>query len=91
MLLVDGLSRGELLLRDLTNDMRSQMTFDASPFSRRPDLKDWISSWVSENFSVTKPEDWFYNAHAAGNYEVVNQHHVWVWDLPPGAALDAVE
>jgi hypothetical protein len=89
---VDGLSRGELLVGDLTNDMRYQMTFDASPFSRRPDLKDWISSWVSENFSVTKPEDWFYkNAHVAGNYEVVNQHHVWVWDLPPGAALDAVE
>jgi hypothetical protein len=21
----------------------------------------------------------------------VNQHHVWVWDLPPNAALDAVE
>jgi hypothetical protein len=41
---VDGLSRGELLLGDLTTDMRYQMTFDASPFSRRPDLKDWISS-----------------------------------------------
>jgi hypothetical protein len=50
---VDGLSRGELLLGDLTTDMRSQMTFDASPFSLRPDLKGWIASWVSENFSVT--------------------------------------
>jgi hypothetical protein len=71
--------------------MRSQMIFDASPFSRRPDLKGWISSWVSENFSFTKPEDWFYIAHAAGKYEVVNQHHVWVWYLPLGSALDAVE
>jgi hypothetical protein len=88
---MDGLSRGELLLVDLTTDMRSQMTFDASPFSRRPYLKGWIASWVSENFSVTTPEDWFYNAHATGKYEVVNQHHLWVWDLPPGAALDAIE
>jgi hypothetical protein len=30
---VDGLSRGELLFGDLTTDMRSQMTFDAFPFS----------------------------------------------------------
>jgi hypothetical protein len=60
-------------------------------FSRRPDLKGWIASCISEILSVTKPEDWFYNANADGNYEVVKQHHVWAWDLPPGAALDAVE
>jgi hypothetical protein len=40
---------------------------------------------------VTKQEYWLYNAYTAGNYEVMNQHHVWVWDLPPGAALGAVE
>ena len=30
---VDELSRGKVLLGDLTTDIRSQMTFDESPFS----------------------------------------------------------
>ena len=37
--------------------------------------------------SVTQPEDWLYNAHVSVNYEVVNQYHTWVWDLPLGTAL----
>ena len=41
--------------------------------------------------SVTQPEDCLYNAQVAGNYEVVNQYHIWVWDLPLGASLDAEE
>ena len=41
--------------------------------------------------SVTQPEYWLYNAQVAGNYEVVNQYHIWVWDLPLGASLDAEE
>ena len=52
---VDGLSWEQLLLRDLTTDMRYQMTFDVSPISQRPDIKGWIDSWVSEKNSVTQP------------------------------------
>ena len=50
---IDGLSQGEILLGDLTTDMRSQVTFGASHFSRCLDLKSWIASWVSEKNSVT--------------------------------------
>jgi hypothetical protein len=40
---------------------------------------------------VTKPEDWFYNAHQAGNYTSQPSTKIWVWDLPPAAALHAIE
>ena len=42
-------------------------------------------------FSVTQPEDWFYNPHADGNYVVVNQHQPCFWDIPMGAAINGVE
>ena len=42
-------------------------------------------------FPVTQPEDWFYNAHADGKYDFVNQHHTWVWDLSIGSTFDAIE
>ena len=52
---VDALYRGDILLGDLATDMRSKMTFDASPFSRRSYMKGWIDSWVSEkNLSLNK-------------------------------------
>ena len=47
---VDGLSQVEILLGDLTINMHYRMNFDASPFSRRTDLKGCIASWVLDFF-----------------------------------------
>jgi hypothetical protein len=42
-------------------------------------------------FRVTEPEDWFYNAHQRDTLSFPAKTETWVWNLHPGAALDALE
>ena len=62
-----------------------------SPFERSPALLDWLREWLPEGFGVAKPADWFWDAQQAGQHQVPETTETWIWNLHPGAAIDALE
>ena len=89
---VDGLSRGELQLGALEGGAPdSAIPLHLTALQRSPSLRNWLASWMSEDFRVAQPADWFHEAHQAGNYEVPPTTTNWVWDLPPVATIHAIE
>jgi hypothetical protein len=88
---VDGLSRGEILLGQLQTPIEELTIFDQSPFERMASLSDWLSTWILTPFRATEPEDWFYNAHQSDTIYLPANTETWVWNLHPGAALDALD
>jgi hypothetical protein len=88
---VDVLYRGEILLGQLQTPVEELMIFHRSPFERIPSLSDYLSTWILTPFRVTEPEDWFYNAHQSDTLSLPTNTETWVWNLHPGAVLDALE
>jgi hypothetical protein len=90
---VDGLSRGDIEFAPLAISLRSQIPLNLSPIERSPSLRGWLEQWMGPDFRVAAPLDWIYNAQLGGIYEsTCNTAPVpWVWDLPPGAGLFALE
>jgi hypothetical protein len=85
---VDGLSRGEKHIGALLGTPQSAAPLHLSPLERAPLLRAWLEGWIGEEFRVAEPIDWF---HAAQHTGQDGASGVWVWDLPPGAALAALE
>jgi hypothetical protein len=85
---VDGLSRGEKHIGALAEAPESAAPLHLSPLQRSPALKTWLEEWIGEGFKVATPKDWFHDAQLAGGG---GQDETWIWDLPPGAALAALE
>jgi hypothetical protein len=85
---VDGLSRGEKHIGALLGTPESAAPLHLSPLERAPNLRAWLEEWLGVDFQVASPIDWFHAAQHAGRD---GASAVWVWDLPPGAALMALE
>jgi len=87
---IDALSRGELHVDALERSMTTLMPLHLSPITRSPQLKQWLSTWIGHAMKIAEPADWFHQAQQSGLYQRESPTF-WVWDLPPAAALDALE
>jgi hypothetical protein len=83
---VDCLSRAELDVGKLTNST----TIRIPMIQRNTLLRTWISSWISEPLHFAEPHDWFEESQQSHFHMVNPTYQVWIWDLPPAAALDAL-
>jgi hypothetical protein len=88
---VDGLSRAELDVGKLTNPTTIQISMHISPIQRNGLRRTLISSWISEPLHFAEPHDWFEEAQQSHCHIFNPTSQVWIWDLPPAAALDALE
>jgi hypothetical protein len=89
---VDGLSRGEMQLGALAGTPESAAPLHLSPLERSGALLQWIHEWMGQNCNIAKSKAWFYAAQQAGQHDKATAHtEYWVWDLPPAAALHALE
>jgi hypothetical protein len=90
---VDGLSRGDIEFAPLATSLRSQIPLNLSPLERSPSLRQWLEQWMGPSMRVAAPLDWIYNAQLGGVYDFgpTFSGKPWVWDLPPGAGLFALE
>jgi hypothetical protein len=82
----DGLSRGELHMGGLTDKALQIVPLHLDPIERSADVLPWLRSWFfnpGQPLRVAEPVDWPYNAH--------QPTHTWVWNLPPAAAIYALE
>ena len=89
---IDALSRGELHLGALADATVARVIpLHLHPLERSEGLSHWLSLWIP-SYEVASPEDWFYNAHEGGRYDIPTRPLVpWIWTLPPAAALIALE
>jgi hypothetical protein len=88
---VDALSRGELHISSLEKAIQTLMPLHLSPIQRSSSLQQWLQSWLDSKFWICEPTHWFYEAHQAGEYETPATSKTWIWDLPPAAAIHAIE
>lgn len=89
---VDALSRGELHVGALAQTPDSVAPLHKTPLERSPGLREWIRSWVGDDFKVAAPDDWFYHAHQGGQVEQERvASETWIWELAPAAAIHALE
>ena len=89
---IDGLSRGEIHVSSLTRALQTLLPLNKkTAIQRSPSLHQWIARWIDAPFQVATPTQWFYEAQQSGKYEQGQQTETWVWDLPPAAALHALE
>jgi hypothetical protein len=56
-------------------------------------LRHWLSTWMGTDHRIADPKDWFYNAQQSRMPTDMDHQptETWVWDLPPAAALHALE
>jgi hypothetical protein len=87
---VDGLPCAELDVGELTNPTTIRIPMHLSHVQRNALLRTWISSWISEPPHFAEPHDWFEEAQQIHCHIVDPTYQVWIWDLPPTAALDAL-
>jgi hypothetical protein len=85
----DALSRGEVHARDLMNSVLHTVPLNEAPCARFPLLREWVRSWAGEDVCFATPEHWFEEATQQHEYHEVTK--TWVWDLPPAAAIHAIE
>lgn len=91
---IDGLSRGEIELGLLQRSLRDSVPLAQSPIERCGDLRGWLSDWLGveeQDLQVATPMDWHYNAHQSDAVTLDAESETWIWDLPPAAALYALE
>jgi hypothetical protein len=89
---VDALSRGDFHLGNLAGNPSSAAPLHLSSIQRSSKVEGWLSHWISEPHSIAQPRHWFYEAQQAGDHRgAFIQPKTWVWDLPPAAALHALE
>ena len=88
---IDALSRGELHVAALEASVHIVMPLHLSPTQRSPVLKSWLESWLGLEFTITEPGDWFYAAQQSDALSNDSPSVTWVWDLPPAAAIHALE
>jgi hypothetical protein len=89
---VDALSRGELHVGALASNETSAAPLHLSPTQRSPALRTWVDAWTNDKAKIATPEDWFHEAQQAGDFTQRHQElQTWVWDLPPAAAIHALE
>jgi hypothetical protein len=87
---VDGLSRAYLHVGKFTNPTTIWIPMHLSPVQRNDLLRTWIYSWISEPLHFAEPHDWFQEAQQSHCHIVDPTSQVWIWDLPPDAALDTL-
>jgi hypothetical protein len=75
--------------RDLMNSVLHTVPLNEAPSARSPKLKKWVQSWAGEDVCFAEPEHWF--EEATQQHEYHEKSKTWVWDLPPAAAIHAIE
>jgi hypothetical protein len=89
---VDALSRGELHVGALRATETSAAPLHLSPIQGSPPIRTWVESWTKDNAKIATPEDWVHEAQQAGGAnQLYQESQTWVWDLPPAAAIHALE
>jgi hypothetical protein len=96
----DGVSR-ELLTKGVTSglDMLSFVPLHLSVFDRRPQVRDWVESWLGDDAEFLTTEQWFTRGHShdggyyddQGIWRVKTRPGKFVWTPPPAAAEVAIE
>jgi hypothetical protein len=85
----DALSRGEVHAKDLMNVILHTVPLDKSPCARLTKLWEWIQSWAGDEVCFAEPKHWF--EEVTQQHEYHETYTTWVWDLPPAAAIHAIE
>jgi hypothetical protein len=85
----DALSRGEVHAQDLMDKDCHKVPLDVGAIEREPKLKDWILSWADQSVRFAEPVHWF--EEATQQFDFSGASVTWVWDLPPAAAIHALE
>jgi hypothetical protein len=63
-----------------------------SPVQRAPLLEAWLRTWLDSSVTMATPSDWFHDAQQWGaQYAEQPVSQTWIWDLPPAAAIHALE
>ena len=88
---VDGLSRGELQLGALDDATLGLVPLHLASIQRSPALRGWLDSWLGGEWNLAEPNDWFYTAQQGGSNGWPEASVTWAWDLPPAAAIHALE
>jgi hypothetical protein len=88
---IDALSRGEVHVNSLENCVTTIMPLHLSPTQRSVSIIKWLDHWMQGSYRLTTPHNWFHEAQQWGEYEKNLMPTTWVWDLPPAAALHALE
>ena len=88
---IDGLSRGELQIGALEGGGTCVIPLHLAPTQRSPSLLKWLATWLGEDWRLAQPTDWFHGAQQAGDVGEPPVTRTWVWDLPPAAAIHAIE
>ena len=88
---VDGLSRGNLQLEKLDEEIYIYLPVNRDPIFCSPALLTWIKSWISDPFSLDEPSDWFSRSQHTYSTSVRSKSELWVWYFPPTADFDALE
>lgn len=88
---IDGLSRGELHVDSLDRAIPIIMPLHLLPIQRSPSLNNWLSTWLDSTYRIAQPADWFHGAQHCMEFTSPPQSSTWVWDLPPAAAIHALE
>ena len=86
----DELSRGETHVGNLLNPECNEIPLHRTSLDRSPLLQRWLQSWVGEDIQIATPSMWHHEAQLGGVYDDMH-HETWIWDLPPAAALYALE
>jgi hypothetical protein len=89
---IDGLSRGELHADALERTPISAAPLHLSPIERYPVLVGWLKELIGAHLLIATPHDWFYAAQQGGQHGTEPlTSETWIWDLPPAAAIHALE
>ena len=90
VVLMDYLTEN-LQLEKLDEEINLHLPIDRDPILNSPTLLTWIQSWISDPFSLDKPNDWFSLSQQTHSTSVRSQSELLVWYLTPAAALDSLE
>jgi hypothetical protein len=85
----DALSRGEIHARDLMNQFTFTVPLNRTAIQRVPELEGWLKTWMGPDSRIASPEHWF--GEATQQHDYSRKTVTWVWDLPPAAAIYALE
>jgi hypothetical protein len=88
---IDVLSHGELDIGKLSHPVYLHLPLTRNPLQRSPSPTQWLQSWISESFTIAEPSDWFNHAQHTHSLDASATSEVWIWNLDPATALDALE
>ena len=87
---IDGLSRGDLQIENLDEEIYLHLPVNRDPIFRGPTLLTWTQSWISDPFSLAGPSDWISRSQHTHSASISSQSELWFLYFHTGAALDTL-